>query len=305
MVNKKILGIAGLAAVALVGGTFAYFTQTDVIKNPFNTARHGSVVTESFDPSKGENWEPGVTVPKEVNVKNTGDADVLVKVAFEDIWVLSDNTEWKITDGKVFGKDGQLTYQDNKVDGDVKEDATVVAKNLDAAEWTKIGNAYYYNKKLPKGEDTKPILKSVTLDKDLDLGKTVTRIYGSTVPGEMPSTDDLGISPSNWELIDTKEGDVEVDRSEYKEKGYKHIAIVKELDTTKPGYANASYTLKITVTTVQATEDAAKEAFGYSSLSEDDQKVFEGLMGAGKWELPKKETNSDQGNQEPDPDPQP
>ena len=44
--NKKLIGGLGIASVALVGGTFAYFTQVATIDNPFDTAKYQSVVTE-------------------------------------------------------------------------------------------------------------------------------------------------------------------------------------------------------------------------------------------------------------------
>ena len=77
MMNKKIVGVVGLASVALVGGTFAYFTQTSTIDNPFNTARYRTVVTEDFNPEDGDKWEPGAKVNKDLYVQNTGDRDVV------------------------------------------------------------------------------------------------------------------------------------------------------------------------------------------------------------------------------------
>ena len=43
--KKKVIGAAGLAAAALVGGTFAYFSQSTTIDNPFDTAKYGTIVT--------------------------------------------------------------------------------------------------------------------------------------------------------------------------------------------------------------------------------------------------------------------
>ena len=84
--NKKVVGALGLAAVALVGGTFAYFTQTSTIDNPFDTAKYGTVVVEDFKPEDGEDWTPGAQVNKDLYVDNTGDRPVVVRVKFEDIW---------------------------------------------------------------------------------------------------------------------------------------------------------------------------------------------------------------------------
>ena len=71
--NKKIAGVAGLAAIMVIGGTFAYFNQTMTVTNPFDTGKYDTNVTEDFKPEDGDNWEPGAEVNKDVTVKNTGD----------------------------------------------------------------------------------------------------------------------------------------------------------------------------------------------------------------------------------------
>ena len=51
MKNKKMAaGIAGLAIVALVGGSLAYFNQTMSASNNFSTKQYGSTLTEDFTP---------------------------------------------------------------------------------------------------------------------------------------------------------------------------------------------------------------------------------------------------------------
>ena len=97
MRNKKAAAILGVAAVALVVGTFAYFTQTSTIDNPFDTGKYSTVVTEDFKPKDGEDWEPGVEVNKDLYVHNTGDRNVVVRVKFEDIWT-RDGEQFKYVD---------------------------------------------------------------------------------------------------------------------------------------------------------------------------------------------------------------
>ena len=49
--NKKVIGAAGLAAILVVGGSFAYFNQTMTVNNPFDTGKYDTNVTEDFNPS--------------------------------------------------------------------------------------------------------------------------------------------------------------------------------------------------------------------------------------------------------------
>ena len=50
--NKKVIGAAGLAAILVVGGSFAYFNQTMTVNNPFDTGKYDTNVTEDFNPSE-------------------------------------------------------------------------------------------------------------------------------------------------------------------------------------------------------------------------------------------------------------
>ncbi len=118
--NKKAAALGGLAAVAVVGGTWAYFNQTAAITNPFSTGSYGGSIVESFNPSEGEtwayfnqtaaitnpfstgsyggsivesfnpsegdNWQPGATVDKEVVAENTGNSPLLVRVKMAETW---------------------------------------------------------------------------------------------------------------------------------------------------------------------------------------------------------------------------
>ena len=40
MKNKKLKAIAGLVAVAVIGGSLAYFNQTMTVENPFDTNKY-------------------------------------------------------------------------------------------------------------------------------------------------------------------------------------------------------------------------------------------------------------------------
>lgn len=48
MKNKKLKAIAGLVAVAVIGGSLAYFNQTMTVENPFDTNKYSSELVETL-----------------------------------------------------------------------------------------------------------------------------------------------------------------------------------------------------------------------------------------------------------------
>ena len=82
--NKKIFAVSGLAALAVVGATWAYFNQSTSITNPLSTGTYATSMVERFTPKT--DWQPGVTVDKWVAAENTGDYDVLVRVKMDESW---------------------------------------------------------------------------------------------------------------------------------------------------------------------------------------------------------------------------
>ncbi|MCL1896751.1 MAG: BsaA family SipW-dependent biofilm matrix protein, partial [Clostridiales bacterium] len=57
----RLIALAGFLALAVLGGTYAYWTQTSQVDNPFDTGQYGSTIREDFSPADGENWQPRVT----------------------------------------------------------------------------------------------------------------------------------------------------------------------------------------------------------------------------------------------------
>ncbi len=80
--KKKILALCvviSLAAVAIIGGTLAYFTDTETATNVFTTGDVKIDLIEEFD-SENAKLMPGIDIKKEVTVKNTGSEDAYVRV---------------------------------------------------------------------------------------------------------------------------------------------------------------------------------------------------------------------------------
>ena len=85
--NRRLLGMLGLGflLIALItGSTFAWFTAFDTKVNPMDTPQFGDVaIVEVFE--EPESWIPGQEIIKEVGVKNLGEMDALVRIAFEEL----------------------------------------------------------------------------------------------------------------------------------------------------------------------------------------------------------------------------
>lgn len=253
--NKKIAGVTGLAAIMLIGGTFAYFNQTMTVKNPFDTGKYDTVVTEDFKPGDGDNWEPGAEVNKDVTVKNTGDYAVVVRVKFDEKWVNK-------TSGATVKENEKMddtTNQANATDGLVKADGSVVTKKLNKENWVynKADGYWYYKTNLAAGANTGKFLDSVTLLENADMGKyTVTKYY--TKAENEPEKSMIGTNPATQWVEYT--ADLPKDST--------HNMVVTKQDENAPGYGNAKYTLTITAQTVQATKAAVSTSFGLSAQPE-------------------------------------
>jgi len=81
-----------MAFVMMLSATFAWFTSTVTKVNHFESLAvdDGSVsVFELFNPPK--DWKPGESITKHVAVTNNGNADVLVRLSFEEVLRLLGN----------------------------------------------------------------------------------------------------------------------------------------------------------------------------------------------------------------------
>ncbi|OXX84991.1 hypothetical protein AVM15_01155 [Paraclostridium benzoelyticum] len=162
--NKKVqaLAVSGVLTVGVIGGTLAWFTSQDSVKNPFNTASNGEngkgikIVEEFIEP---KNMLPGDEVNKDVQVKNTATYDQFIRVKLTPTFVDPKNGDRKkITQREVDGE----TY-----DLDTSK-ITLNFKNLDKHKVNETWFAgkdgyYYYIGKVAPNELTKMLLDSVTL----------------------------------------------------------------------------------------------------------------------------------------------
>lgn len=269
MNKKSKVAVAGVAAVALVGGTLAYWSSTTTINNPFSTNSYGGETVEEFNPKEGDGWEPGGTVDKVVSVNNTGDYSIFARVRFEETWTRKDTNE----DGEVevVTLDGYPMYS-NTEDGKKNtlffptsaaaipaEGGSVVYKeiNTNTTDWIDGKDGYYYSTEILAGDDTDALLQSVTLLPETDMG-TYVDVNWVSLDGE------------NWEkgkLIVTENEDgsqtVTIDYDNPKRLDEEitdpNQTIYQKVETMlksdEKGYADADYVLTIVTELCQSTED--------------------------------------------------
>lgn len=206
--NKKLIAGAGLAALALVGGTFAYFNESLTIDNPLNTGKYDAVLYEDFTPP-ADDMNPGTHWDKAVGAQNTGDYPVLVRVKMDETWTrkgtggetyktLNSDSGTGVTndlfrDAENY-KDGVFTASQYSVeDHDISEkgdtdgivpdgntgavDHTVIYKNIldnkasADSKWIDGGDGYWYwNGVLNEDDKTDLLLNGLVMATNIDLG---------------------------------------------------------------------------------------------------------------------------------------
>lgn len=233
MKKKSLIALAGLLGVLAVGGTFAYFNVTLTAQNELKTKGFSSELVEKFTP--GNDWKPGQEVTKEVGVENTGDYDVIARLTWDELWTNAN------------GPVASLSLKDENLE----TPSSKVIKNLTTnSDWVYGGDGYYYYTEIiaPK-KASGAWLDSITLSPDLDLGggtgaaDEATKYY--TKAADKPESDAIGTDPATqW---------VKYDNDKPVPDGATYVRTV-----SAPGseYANASYSLDITIQVLQATKEA-------------------------------------------------
>lgn len=249
--NVKVLAAAGVAAVALVGGTFAYYTSTLTLDNPLDTGKDGSVLVEEFTPPT-DDWKPGQSWNKDVYAANPGDYPVLVRIKMDETWSpKADNEEAGRKTGEAYmslssdkygsfmATEGKAKYdaethaftanQLKDTDGEVKGDDTVVYKNMvnvDSDKWVYREGYWYWNGVLDEDEETEMLLDSLVLATNIDLGHYITTEYYQ-IAEDKPSFD-----PDNkegWTIAPWNEMKAELDKNTDKEEANKTAELAAEI----------------------------------------------------------------------------
>ncbi len=147
--KKKLLIILSLLllTVTAFGTTIAYFTTTSTFNNEFSSKPYSTKMTENF--TSPDNWTPGTTTDKTVNVENTGGIPIAVRVRFEEKWTDSD------------GNDLPLQIE---VNGEMENVAILNFKDGYEGSWILRDGWYYYRTDVNPLGVTDNLLESVTFN---------------------------------------------------------------------------------------------------------------------------------------------
>jgi predicted ribosomally synthesized peptide with SipW-like signal peptide len=144
--KNKLLIVSGISLLTILGGTLAYFTTSTNITNLFKTALYQNRIVEKF--ISPDNWTPGTTTDKTIEVTNTGSINMAVRA---EKWVSNNGNE--------------MSLKDNS-------DNVVAIINFNDG-WTKDSDGYYYygskeNKTILKsGETTSSFISGVTFNENV------------------------------------------------------------------------------------------------------------------------------------------
>lgn len=243
--NTKIRALAGMMALVLVVGTLAFFSKTMSIDNPFSTKAYGGETVEKFTPET--DWEPGGEVNKEVQVKNTGDYDLFVRISFSEKWERNGQV---ITDTELSSIQNFSEFFPASADTSINGGSSVY-KHLIGVEngtWINKPDGYFYYKtKVQPKETTTKLMDYVTLCKDADMGTYQESQMRYALVDADKNAEDL--TDADYSL-DTAPSVVPEGKVLYQKK-------VISLDENNAGLAGAKYTLTIITQIVQADADAA------------------------------------------------
>ena len=147
--RKKLLIVGVISLFTILGGTLAYFTTSSTITNVFNTGKYETQIVEDF--VSPDNWTPGTTTDKTIEVTNNGSIDMALRATYTEKWVNANGEQLPLKDSE------------NNV-------AAII--NFDDS-WTKDQDGYYYYgskdklTKLTPGEKSSSFITGVTFNKNI------------------------------------------------------------------------------------------------------------------------------------------
>jgi len=123
--QKSIIFLIILSLVGVIGGTIAFFTNSEKFTNLFKTQEFSTITKENF--VSPDNWTPGTRTPKLVKVTNSGKVPVVVRALVED---------------KGWHKEGKILNNDTAL-------VTIEYDEKEYSDWISVeedGKKYFYYK---------------------------------------------------------------------------------------------------------------------------------------------------------------
>lgn len=172
--KKRILAlIALLAGTTAISWTIAYSRDQTIFNNDFELAKGEVTYTETF--KSPDNWKSCDEEPKELVITNNSDVPVNARFKMKGYWKKNGSTS---------------TNQNNEISPVINGQEVAIVNFQNENDWEQKGEWYEYKNVLQKGESTSSLLKSVTLNCDLNLSGEVsysqdgkTSISGESIYG--------------------------------------------------------------------------------------------------------------------------
>lgn len=273
--NIALLGAVSLGLMALVGGTWAAWTQELTAGNEFQTANYSTKLEEKFQ--SPDDWQPGVETEKNVWLSNPGEVPVLTKAVVSQSWVRREDVLAVTEPGgsptpvkPLKGESYPLTL------GGSDEYAALIQFNRPKTAVLRQGT---------RGEEGRSALGLTVVDSFEDAagswllldetpdeeGNWTFYYVGVVEPkGRTPHLiESVTMNPKAQNTILGK-------KTEYVKHGDSYEQVTIDLVNPEPGYDSATYTLTVSMTTVQATKDAVIDVFagGNRARSEATEQVL-------------------------------
>ena len=188
--------LAGCVLSIGISSTWAYYSDTESVVNPFHTTNSALDMVEDFNPA--ETMLPGETVDKKPYFVNTGSADLVLRLQMETYWVDQEGKKSETL------KPGEVTlhypegFEDN---------------------WILIDGYYYYSSVLKgqgePGSQTSDFLESLALStevsndahaEDYSNCQFIVDFKADAIPADADS-----VAGSGWELTQQTPGAEELE----------------------------------------------------------------------------------------------
>ena len=236
--NLKLLMLFALI-ICCVGGVYAFWTQTLLAHNEFETAKYDTTLDEIFN--SPDNWAPGVDTNKDVWVSNNGTVEVFTMAALNQKWTEKNSDVEKYP----------LIFKDGEEDAYAAQifwGKDVVLLSSGRTSQLDLGLPLVGSIEAAEG-------KWLLLSDEPDANGNLTFYYiGMLAPGAKTPllVDSVKMNPAIRPSVIEK-------KITYDETGEQHL---EEIPNPTYSYEDARYTLLITASTVQATPSAVKSVFG-------------------------------------------
>ena len=264
--RRKLLGLAALASLMLIGGTWAAWTQEIQTGNEFMPGKYNTSLDEAFDAPS--DWQPGKEQEKKVWISNKGTVPVMAKAVITQQWIRRENVYATSVDAQgniveepvapLAGEAFPLTFET----GAGMEYAAIPNFNRDTVVLLASGKTD--NASLSLGLTAVSTVaeakgKWLLMNEEPDKDNGYTLYYVGIIEPGSESPAFLNSVTLNDELARTITG-----KTTYHVKqddgSVKKVTVDKV--NSEYGYDSAKYTMEIKGTTVQATKAAVAEVFG-------------------------------------------